>query len=145
MMRKDLLDENGNARENVTAVNLASNERYIDSLGEDEIEKLNLKSKRIVAVDPNQHDLMYCASLKTDEEEACEKFEVDETKQLIENGMANAYVTEIDLTSNEQSIDSSVEKDDSSGEKEIEPKPVTQVRKRKIAPLSSKKRGSLKK
>ncbi|KAL0246115.1 hypothetical protein GEMRC1_007329 [Eukaryota sp. GEM-RC1] len=145
MIRKDLLDENGNARENVTAVNLASNERYIDSLSEDEIEELNLKSQRIVAVDPNQHDLMYCASLKTDEEEACEKFEVDETKHLIKNGMTNACVTEIDLTSNEQYIDSSVEKDDSSSEKEIEPKSVTQVRKRKIAPLSSKKRGSLKK
>ncbi|KAL0239394.1 hypothetical protein GEMRC1_009502 [Eukaryota sp. GEM-RC1] len=77
MMRKDLLYENGNTRENVTAVNLASNERYTDSLGEDEIEELNLKSKRIVAVDPNQHDLMYCASLKTDEEAACEKIKVD--------------------------------------------------------------------
>ncbi|KAL0235315.1 hypothetical protein GEMRC1_001897 [Eukaryota sp. GEM-RC1] len=132
MMRKDLLDENGNARENVTAVNLASNERYIDSLSEDEIEELNLKSKRIVAVDPNQHDLMYCASLKTDEEEACEKFEVDETKQLIENGMTNACVTEVDLASNGQSIDSSVEKDDCSGEKEIEPKPVTLVRKERL-------------
>ncbi|KAL0239977.1 hypothetical protein GEMRC1_010085 [Eukaryota sp. GEM-RC1] len=133
MMRKDLLDENGNTRENVIAIDLASNERYIDSLGMTEIEELNLKSKRIVAVDPNQHDLMYCASLKTDEEEKCEKFEVDETEKLIENAMVNACenVTGVDP--------------DSSGEKEIEPKPVTLVRKRKIAPLSSKKRGSLKK
>ncbi|KAL0246747.1 hypothetical protein GEMRC1_007954 [Eukaryota sp. GEM-RC1] len=98
MMRKDLLDGRGNPHKKVKAVDYTATERYIDSLSSTEIQNLNLKSKRIVAIDPNQHDLMYCASLKSKEEKKIEGF---------------------DTSAN--------------------------LRRRKICPKSSKKKGSLKK
>ncbi|KAL0246928.1 hypothetical protein GEMRC1_008134 [Eukaryota sp. GEM-RC1] len=75
MMRKDLLDGRGNPHKKVKAVDYTATERYIDSLSSTEIQNLNLKSKRIVAIDPNQHDLMYCASLKSKEEKKIEGFD----------------------------------------------------------------------
>ncbi|KAL0244953.1 hypothetical protein GEMRC1_009033 [Eukaryota sp. GEM-RC1] len=75
MMRKDLLDGRGNPHKKVKAVDYIATERYIDSLSSTEIQNLNLKSKRIVAIDPNQHDLMYCASLKSEGEKKIEGFD----------------------------------------------------------------------
>ncbi|KAL0232978.1 hypothetical protein GEMRC1_011725 [Eukaryota sp. GEM-RC1] len=98
MMRKDLLDARGNPHKKVKAVDYTATERYIDSLSSTEIQNLNLKSKRIVAIDPNQHDLMYCASLKSKEEKEIEGFDTS-----------------------------------------------AKIRRRKISPKSSKKKGSLKK
>ncbi|KAL0231519.1 hypothetical protein GEMRC1_010923 [Eukaryota sp. GEM-RC1] len=74
MIRKDLLDKNGNTFEDFTAKPLISSERYIDSLTSEDIEKMNLTEKRIIGIDPNEYDLMFCVSPKTNEEILFEEF-----------------------------------------------------------------------
>ncbi|KAL0218448.1 hypothetical protein P9112_004101 [Eukaryota sp. TZLM1-RC] len=57
---KDLIAGNGNVFKNFTSKTYP--ERYIHSLSAENVEKLKLKDKRIVAIDPNEYDLMHCVS-----------------------------------------------------------------------------------
>ncbi|KAL0248839.1 hypothetical protein GEMRC1_004073 [Eukaryota sp. GEM-RC1] len=85
MTRKDLLDSHGNPGKNLSANDLAEEERYVDSLTSEEITKLNLTGKKIVAIDANQHDLIFCVSPKTESEKIQEGFDLSNktrSKQL---------------------------------------------------------------
>ncbi|KAL0216761.1 hypothetical protein P9112_008945 [Eukaryota sp. TZLM1-RC] len=60
LIRKDLVDENENVFKIFTSKTYP--ERYLHSLSAKNVEKLKLKDKRIVAIDPNEYDLIHCVS-----------------------------------------------------------------------------------
>ncbi|KAL0232917.1 hypothetical protein GEMRC1_011664 [Eukaryota sp. GEM-RC1] len=57
LMRKDLVDEDGNTFKDFTAKSLGTSERYIHSLSNDNIQELQLKEKRIVEWEVKQKSL----------------------------------------------------------------------------------------